>query len=288
MGICSQHTLNLNLTLYYCGSKICKEDTWKPEYVDNYTLFYLFSGKGEISLCDNVYEVDSKHGFLVPPRESVTFQALGDETCEIAWIGFYGLGADSYLERCGLTIHNPVFKDVHDNGIDTLFLDILRDARLEHNRYCRITASLYMIFSRLLDIYDLQQMHFSTNTTVENYLKQAMFYVNSHYMDKITVSDIANHVGIDRKYLHFIFKKKLDIGPQQYIIIFRMTRACIYLSDTDRSIASISKAVGYENPLNFSKMFKKTFDMSPKEYRKNPTFIKYNMVTWGKILNETK
>lgn len=285
IGICSPHTLNLNLTVYYCGQKICHSSSWSPEYVDNYTMFYLFDGDGVITLADKEFAITQGQGFLVPPTETVSFQSSMDISSTIGWIGFYGLVADTYLERSGLNKKNPVFCDNENKDIGELFRTILKDAQLEHNRYCRLTASLYMIFSKLLDIYDIQRMHFNNNTTIENYIKQAMLYVNTNYMNKVTVGDIANHVGIDRKYLHYIFKKKLDIGPQQYIIIFRMSRACIYLSDTDKTISSISKAVGYDNPLNFSKMFKKTFNMSPKEYRKNPTYIKYNIVTWGKLFD---
>ncbi|WP_105614760.1 AraC family transcriptional regulator [Vallitalea okinawensis] len=284
MSICSQHTLNLNLTLYYCGSKICKEEIWEPRYDDNYTLFYIFSGSGKACIGNSEYDLESNEGFLVQPKETVTFHSTS-EMSEIAWVGFYGLGADAYLDRAGLTPKNPVFRDDDEEGIRKNFVDILADSRLQHNRYCKVQASMYMIFSRLLDIDDVHALSFRTENLIENYIKKAMQYINTHYGDKITVSDVANFVGIDRKYLHHIFKEKIDIGPQQYIIIFRMTRACSFLSDTNKSVSDIAKTVGYENPHNFSKMFKKTFGMSPKEYRENPTFIKYNMVTWGKALN---
>lgn len=118
---------------------------------------------------------------------------------------------------------------------------------------------------------------------MENYLKKALQYIDMNYAEKMTVDAIARYVGIDRKYLHFIFKKKkLDIGPQQYLITYRMFKACTFLEDKDLSIADIGKIVGYENSLNFfSKMFKKIIGVSPSEYKKNPIFIEYKVVNWS-------
>lgn len=283
MGICSQHTFNLNLCIYYCGSKVCREEYWYPQYTDNYTLFYVFSGEGRVKIGKNEFIVKSNQGFLVLPKTKVTYHSLG-KSCEVGWIGFYGFLVSNYLERAGLTKETPVFKDDEEQGIGKIFIDILENSKLNRNRYCKITASLYMIFSKLLDIYDTKNLALNANNLMENYLRKALQYIDMNYSEKISISQIANYVGIDRKYLHYIFKKKLDIGPQQYLITFRMFKASIFLEDKNLSIADISKIVGYENPLNFSKMFKKIIGVSPKEYKKNPIFIKYNVLNFSSKL----
>lgn len=280
MGICSQHTFNLNLTIYYCGSKICREECWNPQYTDNYTLFYIFSGQGRVQISDKEYDVKSCQGFLVPPKTKVVFHSVG-QPCEVAWIGFYGFLANAYLERAGVSLKTPIYKDDHEQGVGNSFLDILEFSKLENNRYCKVTASLYMIFSKLLDIYDTHNLNLNGTNLLESYLRKALQYIEVNYAEKISIGQIANYVGIDRKYLHYIFNKKLDIGPQQFLITFRMQKACGFLEDTNFSIADISKIVGYENPLHFSKMFKKITGLSPIEYKKNPIFINYNVVNWG-------
>ncbi len=57
--------------------------------------------------------------------------------------------------------------------------------------------------------------------------------------------------------------------PMQYIISVRMTHAQQLLSTTDYTITEISAVVGYDNPLYFSRLFKKQIGLSPTDYRKN-------------------
>lgn len=54
---------------------------------------------------------------------------------------------------------------------------------------------------------------------------------------------------------------------QKFLIDFRMHKAASLIAGTTDSIKEISKSVGYEDQLSFSKAFKKKFEMSPKNYR---------------------
>ena len=54
----------------------------------------------------------------------------------------------------------------------------------------------------------------------------------------------------------------------QYIISLRITSAMNMLDNTDYSMARIAEAVGYDNPLYFSRIFKKHTGMSPSDYKK--------------------
>ena len=48
----------------------------------------------------------------------------------------------------------------------------------------------------------------------------------------------------------------------------KLNRACKLLVETGNPIGEISREVGYDNPLTFSKTFKIYYGVSPKEYRK--------------------
>ncbi|MCG8485249.1 MAG: AraC family transcriptional regulator [Clostridia bacterium] len=276
MSICSQYTFNLSLHCYYCGSKKVEEEKWNPQYTDNYTLFYVFNGKGNVKIGENTFQINSPQGFLVEPKTQANFHSIG-EPCKIAWIGFYGFLAKNYLGRTGISVEKPIFEDDKEGAIGKLILSILEDSKRDHNRYCRITASLYMIFSKLLDIHDTKKLSLSTNP-MEYYVHKAIQYIDTNYSEKLTVTQIADYVGINRKYLYSIFKNKMSIGPQQYLVTYRMSKACQFLEETDLTIAQIARIVSYDNPFNFTKMFKKTIGISPKEYRCNPIFVDHKVL----------
>jgi YesN/AraC family two-component response regulator len=113
-----------------------------------------------------------------------------------------------------------------------------------------------------------------TNTVIEestikaSYIQIAIDYIQFNYNKKIKITDIADHIGIDSKYLCSLFKSTLAVSPYQYLLNIRFNKASELLKNENFSIADISRSVGYEDPLLFSKMFKKIKGMSPSEYRK--------------------
>ena len=64
------------------------------------------------------------------------------------------------------------------------------------------------------------------------------------------------------------FKQIVKHSPMRYILTIRMNNAASLLDSTDYSMAEISAIVGYDNPLYFSRLFKKQKGVSPSEYRK--------------------
>lgn len=58
------------------------------------------------------------------------------------------------------------------------------------------------------------------------------------------------------------------MSPMQYILMNRINNAVSLLETTDYNVNEISTIVGYENPLYFSRLFKKQKGVSPTEYRK--------------------
>ena len=63
-------------------------------------------------------------------------------------------------------------------------------------------------------------------------------------------------------------QKMLQTTPAQYIQSLRITNAKLLLETTNYNVSEISNLVGYENPLYFSRFFKKQCGMSPVQFRK--------------------
>ena len=106
-----------------------------------------------------------------------------------------------------------------------------------------------------------------SNMTTEDYVNYAVRFMESNYSG-IKVSDVADYIGINRTYLTAIFKKKMYMSPQEYLMQVRMTKSKELLRKTDVPIYVIAKEVGYDDQLAFSKMFKKKYGLSPEQYRK--------------------
>ncbi|PZD93228.1 AraC family transcriptional regulator [Paenibacillus sambharensis] len=93
-------------------------------------------------------------------------------------------------------------------------------------------------------------------------------FINSHYTEPLTLTELAGHFHISPYYLSRMFKQAIGLTLNEYLNITRIKEAEQLLKDTDMSILDVSAAVGYNNFSHFGKMFKKLTKVSPRTYRR--------------------
>lgn len=93
-------------------------------------------------------------------------------------------------------------------------------------------------------------------------------YIEKNYEKCIRLKDLANVTHISTTRLSVLFKEKTGKSFTQYLIEFRMNMAKELLRNTDKQMKEIALIVGYDDYAQFSKMFRKMFQISPQEYRK--------------------
>lgn len=98
---------------------------------------------------------------------------------------------------------------------------------------------------------------------------EAVRYIRHHYSENISVTDIAEHIGMSDNWLYKHFKKECGCSILTYLMNVRVECAATLLAQTDMLILEIASAVGFENSGYFISVFKKTMGMTPKAYREN-------------------
>ena len=96
---------------------------------------------------------------------------------------------------------------------------------------------------------------------------EAKSYIEEHYMENISLNDIAELVHISPFYFSKLFKDKTGRNFIEYLTAVRMEAAKEKLLKTDLSVKEICLSVGYSDPNYFSRSFKKYEGMTPGEYR---------------------
>ena len=85
----------------------------------------------------------------------------------------------------------------------------------------------------------------------------------------ISNDDLAESLGITAKHFISIFKNHIGVPPQKYRQQQLVKKACVLLLDTSMTVQEISYALGVDDPLYFSRLFRSVQGVSPRDYRKH-------------------
>ena len=215
------------------------------------------------------YYLSSGDFFVIFPGTKVYYQADSVHPWDYLWIGFQGVKAATYLKQAGIDPEH-LTGHFHDSSfILTCVQQMILARSLTYHNELKRQAALLQILATLIEIHhDTLSNEEQNDYPYRIYLQQAVDYMNDHIKENIKISEVAAHIGIDRSYLSGIFKNTLKISPQEYLLTLRMDHAAGLLKNTQDKISSIAADVGYEDPLTFTKMFKKYKGMSPSEWRR--------------------
>ena len=112
----------------------------------------------------------------------------------------------------------------------------------------------------------------SSNSQLSGDIKAAILrakrYADEHYTEHIVSEELAQRLNISRSYFSICFGKVVGVPFNEYLRGVRVRKAKEYLEYTQKSVAAVAEAVGYEDEKYFSRVFKKATGMSPGEYRK--------------------
>ena len=114
------------------------------------------------------------------------------------------------------------------------------------------------------------------------YIHEALNYIEHNFQNDITVEDIADVCGLNRSYFGKIFKNAVGKTPQEFLLSYRMLKATELLKLTRLSIRDVSNAVGYANPLHFSRAFRNIYGIPPRDWRnQNQIFLPDPLSDWS-------
>lgn len=96
---------------------------------------------------------------------------------------------------------------------------------------------------------------------------EAQRFILQRYPENLTLQTVADHVHVTPVWLSKLFKKETDMNFLEYLTDVRMTKAAELLTDLNHKVYQVSYMIGYQDPVHFSKLFKKKFGCTPQEFR---------------------
>ncbi|MBQ9927473.1 MAG: 2-isopropylmalate synthase [Lachnospiraceae bacterium] len=101
----------------------------------------------------------------------------------------------------------------------------------------------------------------------EERIVDIMNYVKNHYKD-VTLDELAENFNLSKPYLSKYIKENAGITFQEAVKKARMKKARTMLKESNQTVESIAAYVGYENVEHFNRLFKKSYGMTPIQFRR--------------------
>lgn len=261
---------SVDLYLSYCGMEECDPShSYGPIKRTEYLLHYILKGKGTYTASGKTYHLEKHDSFIIYPDEITYYEADKDDPWTYIWIGFDGIKAETCLNYASFSRENRINSFECEETLCECVNGILNSSQLTYANDLKREGYLFMFLSALIHekhdiIQNEEEVH---DYPVHVYVEHALEFIEHNYEKNIKVNDIANYIGISRNYLTNVFKKSLNVSPQEYLVNYRLDKACGLLKTTSLPVNNIASKIGYDDPLTFSKVFKNFYGISPSTYR---------------------
>lgn len=256
-----------DLVVYQCGMEKCNiSHSYGPAIRDHYLIHFVLKGTGIFYVDGKSYEIKANQGFLICPDVVTYYKADDEDPWVYTWVGFKGIKAGKYLKLANITQENPVFMCTDTELVRQCFENMIKATKLKYGREVRLQGLLAVFLSQLIE--ESGKNIDISNNYKEIYIKKTLQFVEANYSRKLSIVEMAKNIGLNKNYFSTFFKENMQITPQQYLIKFRINKACELMKNEELTISDISRSVGYDDTLGFSKIFKKEKGISPKNYRK--------------------
>lgn len=114
----------------------------------------------------------------------------------------------------------------------------------------------------------------STRLALYHRLTLAKKFIETNYIDELTVKEISMEVGISEYHFFRLFKSLFHTTPYQYLLRVRIQHAYSLLQTGTCTVSQVAYAVGFTDLFSFSKFFKKHMGIPPSRILKKQADLK--------------
>lgn len=261
---------------------VCGEMTWNDKSVSHTEALFghVRSGNATFENGDGGHHLQSGDIYFVSPNTKYRLTGTENTKIDVVTINFSNPAAvtQDYLPQSIIRalINGNCTNFAHISTRDSshpVLLDCITTAtRAETDKsdffqllvYGKMYEAFYELFSnnyvRIVDVESKSKKYRA--------LMRVTNYIDEHYIDGLSLDEVAVSTGISRYYVSHLFKELMNTTFVGYVNELRLNRAAMLLVTTDSPIIEIAAMSGFNNLSNFNRAFKLHFNKTPSAYRK--------------------
>jgi len=238
-----------------------------------YKIHFVCNGKGNLHIAGKIFPLSQGDVFFTFP--AIPFFIESVEDFSYMYISFLGSRANMIMDNLKISSQNFFFSGCQEiyefwkNGLGTKpeIADLIAESILLY--------SFYFLGDKIIPLNTKNNLNGNVALTIKKYID------DNFSQTKLTLEMMSKELSYSPKYISSIFKKKFNVGINEYLNTIRIQNACTLMQHGFTSIADVSSQCGYTDSQYFSKVFKQKIGVSPKAYIKTLNSLK-NSVGFNK------
>ena len=237
----------------------------RREHLESCLFFMVTEGSGTVTIQNVPYCLNAGDCVFLDCRTPYSHESSRESPWSLMWVHFHGSQADAfyrlYLEREGSPVFTPASLAPYRDILRALFelqqsCDALSD--LLSHRY--LTDLIAQIF--------LDAFQGSGAAAIPDKFRCIREYLEEHYAERISLDQLSETFYISKYHLLREYRRYFGTTIRNDLTSRRLTKAKSLLRFSRESVESIALSCGFQTSSYFIKVFKRSENLTPLEYRR--------------------
>lgn len=259
LGFCDE---SVDLMVNCCGKQTFLEQDYSLNRENgrlDYQLIYIYKGAGHFFLDQRWTVLPAGNVVLYRPMEPQQYSYYAKDKPEIYWIHFTGSQCEAALHK--YSIENCYIGE--NLSVKLLFQYMITELQLKKLHYETVVlANFSILLTTIRRSVEQTLRPCENNFTIDRLICE----LNSKYMQDWSISSMADYCKLSNSYFSHMFKERMGVSPIRYLNHLRIEKAKDFLMTNSMSVATAAQLAGFDDPLYFSRVFKKATGIAPNEF----------------------
>lgn len=261
-----ENTQQMPRLLYFSYSKY-EKDWVSIMHCHTFTEFmYIEKGEGEIVTQSASFGVCASDFVVLPPGFHHTEKSNPRDSMEYFVLGVSNIALKDYAAG---EEYNPVFPlGRYGVKVGEWMRRMFNILSKTEKGYDIEAASVFLGMMAALSRLPSSPILLRETDSGSQRMMEIKDYIDTHYMETLTLDDLARRFHLSKFHLTRKFSESYDIPPKAYLEKRRMREAGCLLTSTELSVTEIASTLGFSSSSYFTQRFRINEGMTPVEYRK--------------------
>lgn len=248
-----------------------------PHWHSEVEFTYVLRGSAEFHISNDV--IHAKAGDIVlVDREEIHFCSKSSQTAAFEFLIFDPAYISNHYQGLFLPGHVIRARRARSSGllekwkyttgiIDT---ELSKDDIYAADIAAAELRSLLYMTARLIKKKSPHETSPSQPVRISQEFSEVFSYINDHYHEKLSLAEVASHMGFSQSHFSRLFKTHAGIGFSKYLNRLRIANAAEMIETGNYKMVEISLACGFDSVRNFNRVFLDIAGCAPSQYLTHP------------------